>query len=367
MESNGCHDRVLVTGASGLIGSHVVHALLEAGYPVRGFSRRPPAAQSRAVKPGAVGAAHSNGAAHANGAAQGNGAAPANGSQHVIGDVRDEDALAGAMRGCGAVIHTAGVYSYERADATAMMATNVHGTDRVLSVAARAGVRRIVVTSSAATCGPVGDRPADERDDPPDWELCVPYKRSKLAGERVALVHAAAGQDVVIVNPTTTVGAWDRRPTPSGQMVRDVITRRIRGYVGGGGLNVVSAADVARGHVLALERGASGERYLLGGENLAMDQVFALIARFAGVPAPRLRVPYRVALTAATALDAGSRALSRRGSSLLVLDEVRLARMPMYFAIDKAQDQLGYRPEPAAQALAAAVAWFTHDGRACQD
>lgn len=323
--------RVLVTGASGLIGSHVVQALLESGYEPRGFARGPAPVASEAV-------------------------------EWVFGDIRDPRAVAGAASGCEAVIHTAALYSYSRADGPAMTATNVDGTRAVLAAAARAGMRRVVVTSSAGTCGPVAGRPADERDDPPEWELAVPYKRTKLAAERLALQRAAAGQDVVVVNPTTTVGANDRRPTPSGVMIRDVLSRRIRGYTTSGGLNLVSAVDVARGHVLALQRGRPGERYLLGGDNLPMDRLFELIAGLGGVPAPWLPVPYGLALGAARALDTVTRALGRE-PSLLALDEVRLGRLPMYFQIAKARDELGYAYAPARQALAAAVTWFARDGQ----
>lgn len=304
-----------------------MRALLRAGYQPRTFSRQPPVEAAADV-------------------------------EHVTGDVRNPRSLTRAMSGCSAAIHTAAVYSYARADLPAMMSTNVRGTGNVLAAAARAGVDRVVVTSSSATCGPVAGRPADEHDRPPRWELAVPYKRSKLAAERVALARAASGQDIVIVNPTTTIGAEDRRPTPSGCIIRDVIARRICGYIAGGGLNVVSAGDVARGHVLALERGRPGERYLLGGENLPMRGLFGLIAQLAGVPAPWLGIPYPAALFAATLLDAAARATTGREPTLLVLDEVRLARLPMYFAIDKAQDELGYSYQPADQALMAAVAWF---------
>jgi dihydroflavonol-4-reductase len=317
----------LVTGGSGLIGHHVLEALLDAGYEPRAYSRH-----AVALAGGAV--------------------------EKVRGDVRDRAALAAAMKGCEAVVHAAAVYSYARADRGSMMGTNVEGTRNVLDAAARAGVERVVVTSSAATCGPVAGRSADERDSVPAWELAVPYKRSKVEAERLALARAAAGQDIVVVNPTTTVGAGDLRPTPSGCMVRDVLARRIRGYIHRGGLNVVSARDVAVGHVLALERGRRGERYLLGGENLPMERLFALIALLGGVPAPRIAIPYAAALLAARALDAVARA-ARWEPKLLVLDEVRLARVPMYFETAKAERELGYTHRPAPQALRPAVAWFS--------
>ena len=318
---------MLVTGATGLIGRHVVGALLDAGYDVRGLVHGAPPEERADV-------------------------------EYVRGDVRDQVSLQRAMDGCSAVIHTAAVYSYDRADAGLIASTNVEGTANVLDAAIAARADRVVITSSSATCGPVPDRPADERDAPPPWELAVPYKRSKLAAERVAVARAARGQDIVIVNPTTTVGPHDHRPTPSGCMVRDVVAGRIRGYIKTSGLNVVSAQDVARGHVLALERGRTGERYLLGGENLSMQAAFALIAELAGVSAPWMGIPYPVVRATAEVLHAASWAQIMPEPSLMVLDEVRLARLPMYFSIERARRELGYTYQPAAEALAPAVEWF---------
>jgi dihydroflavonol-4-reductase len=184
----------------------------------------------------------------------------------------------------------------------------------------------------------VPGRPANEADEPPAWELEVPYKRTKLAAERLALEANA-----VVVNPTTPVGEGDRRPTPTGRMVADVATGRIPGYVATTGLNVVDVRDVARGHALALERGEPGERYLLGGVDLPLAELFAAVARLAGRRRPRLRVPYPVAEVAGTL-------------GIVNRDEVRLARLPMYFSSAKARSRLGYAPGPVEPALARAVA-----------
>lgn len=324
--SVGSTSKVLVTGASGLIGSHVVEALIDAGYEPRAYCRGQIPFQAGAF-------------------------------EQVSGDVRDRDALRSAMRGCDAVIHSAALYSYSRRDVAEMEQTNVGGTRNVLDAAAEARVSRVVITSSCATCGPVQGRDADEGDEAPSFELSVPYKRTKLAAERLALERAARGEDIVVVNPTTTIGARDHRPTPSGRMVRDVLTGRIQGYIASGGLNIVAAKDVARGHILALERGRSGQRYLLGGENLTMREAFATIARLGGVAPPRIPVPYPLAFGTAKLLDLVSR-LAGAEPSLLVLDEVRLARAPMYFASRKAELELGYEPHSAEEALTAAVKWF---------
>jgi dihydroflavonol-4-reductase len=171
----------------------------------------------------------------------------------------------------------------------------------------------------------------------PPWEQSVPYKRTKLAAERLALAAGA-----VVVNPTAPVGPGDRRPTPTGRMVAGVARRRIRGYLAGTGLNVVDIRDVALGHALALEHARGGERYLLGGVDLSLEELFARIAALAGVPRPRVRVPYALARAAAAV-------------GLVNRHEVRLARLPMFFDSGKARRELGYRPGPIEPALRLAV------------
>jgi dihydroflavonol-4-reductase len=315
--------KALVTGATGFIGSHVAAALAAAGAEVRAFDRRAPPEVAAGV-------------------------------EAVPGDVLDVDALVRAMRGCDAVFHLAAVYSYARGHAREMQAVNVDGTRAVLDAAARAGVRRVVHTSSCATCGPVAGRTATEADEPPRWELAVPYKRTKLEAERLALGAASDGLEVVVVNPTTPVGPGDRRPTPTGKMVADVARGRARVYLTGAALNVVAVEDVAAGHLLAFEHGYSGERYLLGGENLPLREVFAIVARAAGRPPPRIGVPWALAFGAAHAGDTALRLIGRE-PSLLVVDEVRLARLPMTFDDARARRELGYASRPAEQALESAA------------
>jgi dihydroflavonol-4-reductase len=317
--------RVLLTGASGFIGSHVAAELASAGAQVRAFCRTEP--------PPASGVA-----------------------DWEAGDVQDSDALSRAMAGCQAVVHSAALYSYSRSDAARMQAVNVEGTRHVLEAAARTGVGRVVCTSTSATCGPVAGRLATEADSPPAWELRVPYKRTKLAAERLALEAAGRGVEVLCVNPTTVVGPLDRRPTPSGKMIRDVVEGRMLGYLVGAGLNVVSVQDVARGHRLALERGRSGERYILGSENLELRRAFDVVCQAVGLRSPWLPVPWTLAYAAAVGARVVGWAL-RREPRLLVLDEVRLARLPLHFSSDKARAELGYAPGPAAEALRAAACW----------
>jgi dihydroflavonol-4-reductase len=289
--------RVFVTGGGlGFIGGHVVRALEEAGHEVG----------------------------------------------HELVDVRDRDGLIQAMRGADAVCHVAALYSFT-APAAEIEAVNVEGTANVIAACRAAGVGRLVHTSSCATCGPVPGRQATEDDEPPEWELVVPYKRTKLEAERLVLAAAAEGLDALCVNPTTPVGEGDTAPTPTGAMVRGVASGRFRASLRGAGLNLVDVRDVARGHVLALERGHSGERYLLGGIDLTLAEAFALIARAAGRRPPRLQVPYGAA-----------RLLARLG--LANSQEVTLARLPAWYSSAKAERRLGYRASPLEPALERAVA-----------
>jgi dihydroflavonol-4-reductase len=308
--------RALVTGAAGFIGSHVVAALVASGAQVRAFDRRAP------------------------------GDLPA-GADFVHGDLLDRDALRRALSGCDAVFHLAALYSYSRRDADAMERVNVEGTRALIE---EAGARRVVHTASCATCGPVAGRAATETDNPAAWELRVPYKRTKLAGERLALDAAARGANIVVVNPTTPVGPGDRRPTPTGKMVADVAAGRAHAYLAGSALNIVAVEDVARGHLLAFEHGRAGQRYLLGGENLSMREVFGAICEAAGRRSPTLAVPWSAVYAAAWVA-----ARVVREPKLLVLDEVRVARWPMLFDDSLARAELGYSSEPAASALARAA------------
>jgi dihydroflavonol-4-reductase len=287
--------RAFVTGATGFVGAHVARELAEQGWDV--------------------------------------------GAERV--ELLDPVGLRRAVAACDAVFHVAALYSYD-ADPETMERVNVEGTANVIAACRSAGVRRLVHCSTAGTCGPVEGREATELDAPPAWELEVPYKRTKLESERLVLEAARKGLEAVVVNPTTPVGDGDRKPTPTGRMISGVAHGSIPGYVATTGLNVVDVRDVARGHVLAFERGASGERYLLGGVNLPLGDLFAAIADLAGRPRPRLRVPYGAALVAARV------GLANR-------DEVKLARLPMYFSSEKAQNMLGYRPGPVTPALARAV------------
>ena len=256
-------------------------------------------------------------------------------------DLLDRAGLERIMDGCDAVIHSAALYSYDAPERD-FQRINIEGTANVIEACRSKRVRRLVHTSTAGTCGPVPGREATEADSPPGWELDIPYKRTKLAAERLVIDAAGDGLEAVVVNPTTPIGRGDRKPTPTGRMIAGVARGRIRAYVATTGLNIVDVRDVARGHALALERGQSGERYLLGGANLPLEELFGAIADLAGRPRPRHRIPYALARAAAAV-------------GLANKDEVSLARLPMYFSSKKAQDKLGYEPGPVASALADAV------------
>jgi dihydroflavonol-4-reductase len=286
--------RVYVTGASGFIGGHVVRELREAGHDVR---------------------------------------------DDWI-DLLDRERLRSAIKGCKAVFHLAALYSYD-APASEHERVNVEGTRVVVELCRELGVKRLVHTSTCGTCGPVEGRPATEEDSPPESELAVPYKRTKLEAEQIVLAAARDGLDAVVVNPTTPVGDGDRFPTPTGRMIEGVATGRYRGYVDTG-VNVVDVRDVAHGHLLAYRRASSGERYLLGGVDLTLKELFGAIADLAGRPRPRLRLSYRAAQALARAKVANA-------------EEVALARLPMYYSWDKAARELGYNPGPVQPALARAV------------
>jgi dihydroflavonol-4-reductase len=281
--------RIYVTGASGFLGGHVARELREQGAGVR--------------------------------------------DDWV--DLLDRDRLRRAVDGCDAVFHVAALYSFT-APERELEAVNVEGTRNVIDACRAAGVTRLVHTSTCATCGPVPGRQATEEDEPPAWELAVPYKRTKLEAERMALASGA-----VCVNPTTPVGEGDTRPTPTGAMIRGVATGRYRAYPRIG-VNLVDVRDVARGHVLALEHGRAGHRYLLGGIDLTLREVFAAVADLAGRRRPRISVPH---------------AAVRAGAALGLVNryEAVLARTPAYFSSARAERELGYRPGPVEPALARAV------------
>jgi dihydroflavonol-4-reductase len=320
-----------VTGASGFVGANLVRALLARRWRVRALVRGDaPSLDGLDV-------------------------------ERVHGDLF-APALADAMRGCDALFHVAATYSLWRRDRDAVMRANVDGTRSVLAAARAAGVPRTVHTSSVAALGVRADRaPADETCQSPPGRLIGAYKRSKYLAEREVRRAVDAGQDVVIVNPTTPVGPWDAKPTPTGDIVVRFLTGRMPAYVDTG-LNVVDVRDVAAGHVLAYERGVTGERYILGHENLTLRALLERLATIAGRRAPRLRLP-RIIPLAYAAL--GEYVLVRAGLRPdVALDGVRMAKQRMFYTAEKAIRELGFPQSSVDGALADAVTWFADNGYA---
>ncbi len=334
-EMAGAGDMVFLTGASGFVGSHVLHALLAAQYRVRALVRP----GSRPLPPLA-------------------------GCTTVEGDVLRSGELVQHMRGCRYLVHVAALYSFSPHTHSQMFATNVRGSAGLLEAAQLAGIERAVVTSSSSTVGPsYGEHLATEN----DWDVeagSSAYHLSKLQQARAAL---AAQLPVVLVLPTAPIGPGDWKPTPTGKMVVDFMSGRIFATLGGG-MNVVAVEDVARAHVLALQYGRPRERYLVGGENMSLSQLWERLAQICGRTAPTVRIPFQVALTLGWADELRCRLL-RKGTGampapLIPLEGVRMARHHMYVSSAKAQDELGYQATSVTAALERAVQWYRDNGYA---
>jgi dihydroflavonol-4-reductase len=242
-----------------------------------------------------------------------------------------------------------------------MFANNVDGTRNVMEAAAEAGVRRIVYTSSVATLGlPRAAEAADEDTPATQADMIGPYKQSKFAAEAVVRAMVAGrGLPAVIVHPSTPIGPWDRRPTPTGQIIVEAASGHMPAYVDTG-LNMVHVDDVADGHLLALERGQPGERFILGGDNLTLKEILVQIAEVTGRPAPRIQVPHKVVMPIAAMAEMWGRISHRE--PFVTLDGVRLARKKMFFTSQRAMRRLGYRPRPASEAIVDAIDWFDRHG-----
>ncbi|MGA2409423.1 MAG: hopanoid-associated sugar epimerase [Candidatus Binataceae bacterium] len=324
----------LVTGANGFVGCHVVRALLAQHVAVRALVRKD--ADVRALE--------------------------GLNCDHVIADLRDAAAIEQAARGCDTIYHVAADYRLWVLDPAPMYAANVEGTRNVLEAGRRAGAARIVHTSTVGALGIVYGGSGRE-DTPVRLEDMVgPYKRSKFLAEQLALAAAREGLPVVIVNPSTPIGPLDYKPTPTGRIIVDLLNRRMPAYVDTG-LNLACVEDVARGHLLAAERGHIGEKYILGGENLTLAEMLARLARLAGLRPPRIKIPYAVALSFAYAAEAVARTITRRPPRAS-LTEVRMARKRMFFDCSKARAELGYNPAPIEDGLARAIAFFRANGYA---
>jgi dihydroflavonol-4-reductase len=325
-------ERILVTGATGFIGSAVVRALLAEGRCVVALVQ--PGADEQAITGLDI--------------------------ESRTADLRDPDAVKRAVAGCTSVFHLAALYRFWARDPHAFYAVNVGGARNVLAAARNAGVERVVYTSTVGTLGLAGDRPADEQDYPDVGHLFGGYKRSKYVAEHEVLRAAAEGLPVSLVLPTAPIGPGDRAPTPTGKIVLDYLNGRMPGYVDTM-LNVVHVDDVARGHLLAHDKGRPGRSYIVGGSNMSLAEILGELADISGLPRPRLRVPRGVAFAAGRISEAVEGRLLRRHPSV-PLEAVRMSTTRMAFDDSRARAELGYTSRPAREALAESVRWYLDHG-----
>jgi dihydroflavonol-4-reductase len=331
-ETDKLSGKTLVTGGTGFVGRAVVVELLAAGRPVRVLARNP-------HHPALVGLE----------------------VEVAQGDLKDSESLARALAGCESLFHVAADYRLWVPDPEAMYAVNVEGTRSLLTAAAAAGLRRVVYTSTVGTLGNPGDgTPGREATPVTLKDMVGPYKRTKFLAEQVALAFARQGLPLVVVNPSTPVGPWDSRPTPTGQMIVDFLKGRMPAYLETG-LNLIHVADVARGHLLAEAQGEVGEKYILGNENLSLSAIFKLLAEISGRSAPRVKLPYWPVLGLAWLNELWAAYVSGT-EPRMPLTAIRMARKFMYFDNAKAVKYLGLTLTPVRQALAEAVEWFRQHG-----
>ena len=324
--------KALVTGATGFVGAAIAKTLLASGWQVRVLAR---AGSDRANLRQLA-------------------------AEVVEGDLNDLRSLEQALEGCTALFHAAADYRLGARDPKPLYLTNVEGTRNILNAARTAGVQRTVYTSSVATIGiPPDGAPGEERSPVALSDMIGHYKRSKYLAEEVARDAARMGMSVVIVNPSTPVGPGDIKPTPTGQLVLDAASGRMPAYVDTG-LNIVHVDDVAAGHLLAFERGKTGERYILGGEDMTLRTILEQISRLVGRKPPRIRLPYALVLPIAYAAEAFAQVSGRSGR--VTVEGVRMSRKRMFFSSAKAATELGYRWRPPLEAFEDAVRWYRERG-----
>ena len=286
-------------------------------------------------------------------------------ADRVEGDLRDSVSIEKAMAGCDTVFHVAADYRLWVRDPQEMYRSNVEGTRSLLAAAQKQGVRRVEYTSTVATMGFTANGSssgniADENSPVSLEDMIGHYKRSKFMAEQVAFEAARAGVDVVVVNPTTPVGERDIKPTPSGRIIVDFLKRKFPAYVETG-LNLVDATECARGHVQALEKGRSGQRYILGGENLTLKQILDRLAAITGLRSPTVKLPYVFAF-ATGVVDEMVNGRLRGREPRATIDAVRMGRKMMFVNSTKAEQELGWRTVPVDGALRRAVEWFRGNG-----
>lgn len=318
----------LVTGASGFLGWHIARVLLERGYRVRALCR--PASRIRELD-----------------------------VERVEGDLRDPDSLARAVAGCKLVFHAAADYRLWSRNSSDLYRSNVDGTRNLLDAAGRAGVERVVYTSTVGCIGIPKQGLGDENTPVSIADMTGHYKRSKWLAEQIALEKAQTGLPVVIVNPTAPIGDHDSKPTPTGKIIVNFLNDKLPAFVDTG-LNLVDARDVALGHLLAAENGRCGERYILGCENLTLQKIFCRLADIANKPAPTTKIPYALAYAAGIVTTTWANITGK--TPLAPLEAVRMSRKKMFVSHAKAVRELGYSPGSVDDALRCAVQWFRANG-----
>jgi len=327
--------KALVTGATGFVGSHVARVLAEKGAELRVLVR----SSSNLKNIEGLNA------------------------ERVVGDLRDADSLEKAMSGCDAVFHVAADYRLWVDDPEQMYKANVEGTRALLKAAKESGVRRVVYTSSVATMGFISNGHLADENSPVSLDNMIgPYKRSKFMAEQLAMEAGRKEMDVVTVNPTTPVGDHDIKPTPTGRIVVDFLKKKFPAYVDTG-LNLVDVDECARGHVEAFEKGQSGERYILGGENLTLKQILDKLGAITGLPSPTIKIPYVVALAAGVVDEVFTGRIMGK-EPRATIDAVRMGKKKMFVTSAKAERELGWRQVSVDNALQRAVDWFRANGYA---
>src|ERR1700685_3903324 len=322
-----------VTGATGFLGSHVARALSDQGADLRLLVR--PSSNLKNLE-GLK-------------------------AEMATGDLRDPASLEKAMAGCEVVFHVAADYRLWVRDPAEMYRSNVEGTRAILAAAQKNGVRCVVYTSSVATMGFTGNgHPADEDSPVTLADMIGHYKRSKFMAEQVAMEAGRGAMRVVTVNPTTPVGEQDVKPTPTGRIIVDFLKRKFPAYVETG-LNLVDATVCAHGHIAAWEKGKSGERYILGGENLTLKQILDRLGSITGLPSPKVKVPYVFALATGVVDEAITGRILHREPRATV-DTVRIGKKKMFASSGKAERELGWKIVPVEGALRRAVEWFRGNG-----
>jgi dihydroflavonol-4-reductase len=327
--------RVFITGATGFVGGHVARRYAAEGASLRLLTRQ----TSRLDSLTGIDA------------------------EMVTGDLREPEKLRSALTGCDALVHVAADYRLWVRDPEQMHAANVDGTRELLKLAREVGIGRVVYTSSVATMGFKTDGTIVNEETPVALAAMIGhYKRSKFLAEQEAIKAAKTGQHVMILNPTTPIGPGDAKPTPTGRIIVDFLNRKFPAYVDTG-LNLVDVAEIARMHVVALDRGTPGERYILGGENLTLKQILDRMSAITGLPSPTMKVPHAVAMAFAF-FDENITGKLRGKEPRATVEAVRMGKKMMFASSSKAERDLGFQILPIYNAMRSAIEWFVANGYA---